>query len=318
MAPMLSQPATRRDYPPAATIGHWTAPDGWLIRRFDWTNSAARGSLLFLNGRGDMIEKYLESYAHFHAAGWSVTSFDWRGQGESGRLAADPNSGHVEDFAIWIADLAALWSQWRLEVPGPHVMVGHSMGSHLLLRALVEERIDPVAAALVAPMLGMNSGFIPAALGARISRLMCALGDPARKAWKDMEKPGVGPSYRQSLLTHSLERYADELYWHERNPSLKLGPPSWKWMDAAYRSLALLDAPGTLERIATPLLMLAAERDGLVDTRATRRAAARIPGCRLHVYGTEAAHEILREADPVRQDALDRIDSFFEQVAPAR
>lgn len=307
----------RRSYPHDAAIGHWTAPDGWLLRRFDWRNPASkRGSLLFVTGRGDMFEKYLESFAHFQGAGWNVTSLDWRGQGGSGRLAPDPNCGHVDDFAVWISDIAAFWAQWRREYPGPHVMIGHSMGGHLLLRALVERRLDPLAAVLVAPMLGMNSGPIPASAGVRIARLMCLLGDPARQAWKNVEKPGVSPSLRQSLLTHSLERYEDELFWHGHEPSLCLGPPSWRWMDAAYRSIALLDAPGVLEEVATPLLMLAAEQDGLVDTRAILKAADRLPNCRLQVYGPEAAHEILREADPVRQDALQRIDAFFDENAP--
>ena len=66
-----------------------------------------------------------------------------------------------------------------------------------------------------------------------------------------------------------------------------------------------------------PLLILAAAEDRLVSTPAIRRIAARIPGARLHVYGDEAAHEILREADPVRLDALRRIDAFLDEVAPA-
>src|SRR3546814_6534505 len=88
-------------------------------------------------------------------------------------------------------------------------------------------------------------------------------------------------------------------------------------MDAAYKSLAMLDAPGSLEKIALPLMMLAAEEDGLVDIRAIRRAADRLPECRLHSYGPNAAHEILREADDVRLDALARIDAFLNEVAPA-
>jgi aspartyl-tRNA(Asn)/glutamyl-tRNA(Gln) amidotransferase subunit B len=43
--------------------------------------------------------------------------------------------------------------------------------------------------------------------------------------------------------------------------------------------------------------------------------AARLPDARLHVYGREAAHEILRELDPVRLDALGRIDRFLDEVA---
>ena len=56
-------------------------------------------------------------------------------------------------------------------------------------------------------------------------------------------------------------------------------------------------------------------RDQLVSTPAIRRIAARLPDARLHVYGREAAHEILRELDPVRLDALGRIDRFLDEVA---
>ena len=46
--------------------------------------------MLFAGGRSDFIEKYLESYAHWHRAGWDVTAFDWRGQGLSrGALAPE-------------------------------------------------------------------------------------------------------------------------------------------------------------------------------------------------------------------------------------
>src|SRR3546814_17927764 len=88
--------------------------------------------------------------------------------------------------------------------------------------------MSPDAAVLIAPMLGMNSGPLPAAWCARISRLMCVLGDPARMAWNNEEKPGVSPSLRQALLTHSLERYQDEIFWKDHVPGLKLGPPSWR------------------------------------------------------------------------------------------
>lgn len=307
-----------RSYPARSTIDYWTAPDGWPLRRFTWPGKEGerRGAMLFLTGRGDMFEKYLESFAHFHGLGWGIGSIDWRGQGGSGRLSANPQLGHCEDFNVWVDDLCALYGEWIDGVPGPHVVVAHSMGGHILSRALSARLIKPDAAVLIAPMLGLNSGILPARIAGPVARLMCALGDPARAAWKNVEKPGIGPSLRQALLTHSAERYSDEIYWHDHMPQLKLGPPSWQWLNAAYRSLAMLDSPGTLEKIETPLLILAAERDRLVDTRAIRRAAKRIGGARLHVYGPEAAHEILREADAVRSDALHRIDAFLDEVAP--
>jgi len=80
----------------------------------------------------------------------------------------------------------------------------------------------------------------------------------------------------------------------------------------------MLEKGREIERIVVPLLVLAARTDQLVSTPAIERIAARIAGARLHVYGQEAAHEILRELDPVRLDALGRIDDFLDEVAPRR
>src|SRR3546814_20614479 len=84
--------ADRRSYPQDSQISNWAATDGWRIRRFDWpaSGSTARGAMLFLTGRGDIFEKYLEAIDHFHEAGWHVTSFDWRGQCGTGRMLNTP------------------------------------------------------------------------------------------------------------------------------------------------------------------------------------------------------------------------------------
>lgn len=307
----------RRAVPAGATFGTWTAADGWPLRSFSWPSGGERGSLLFLGGRGDIVEKYFEAFGRWHGAGWSIASFDWRGQGGSGRLSADPRCGHVDDFGPWIDDLSAFFDQWRAGHPGPHVVIAHSMGGHLTMRALAERRIAPDAAVLVAPMLGLKSAPFGPRLGARIARLMCLIGDPKRLAWKTNERPGVPDRSRQALLTHDLDRYEDEIWWKTEKPEIALGPPSWAWVAAAYRSTLGLDAPGLLESVTTPILLLEAKADRLVDPRAIERAAARLPHATLRAWGDESAHEILREADPVRDRALAEIDRFLDASAPA-
>ena len=93
----------------------WTAPDGHEVRRIDWPleDDTARGSILFFPGRGDHYEKYLETLEEWHRAGWRVTAADWRGQAGSGRLGGDATTGHVEDFQVWLDDLAAFWRAWK-------------------------------------------------------------------------------------------------------------------------------------------------------------------------------------------------------------
>ncbi|SEM49820.1 lysophospholipase [Sphingomonas gellani] len=304
----------RRALPPDARVSYWTAPDGWRVRRFDWPAAGTpRGRLLFQAGRADVFEKYLEAFGHWHARGWSVTSFDWRGQGGSGRFAADPHVGHCEDFGVWIADLGTFWREWSGAGQGPRVAIGHSMGGHLILRAMAEGAIDPDAAVLVAPMLGLRSP-VGASLGGTAARWMARRGDPARAAWQGNERPATRTP-RQMLLTRDRSRYDDEQWWYDRQPELRLGPPSWGWLAEAFGSCATLAADPRLSALTTPLLMLVADADGLVDAAAARRVAARLPNAEVRRYGPESAHEILREADPVRDDALMRIDAFLDKHA---
>lgn len=305
---MTIEAASRRAIPADATVASWAAPDGWPIRRFD-RPGAGRGAILFQTGRGDVFEKYLEAFAHWHRQGWAISAFDWRGQGGSGRLARDPNVGHASDFAPWIADLAAFWREWSETHPGPRVIVGHSMGGYLVLRALLEGAVTADAAVLVAPMLGLRSP-VGARLGGWVARAMAALGDPARPAWKGHERPGARLD-RSRLLTSDADRYADEDYWYTHSPALRLGPPSWAWLAAAFAGTARLRADPRLATLRTPVQLLVAEQDALVDPRAAAAVAARLPDAELVRFGAESAHEILREADPVRDRALAAIDAFL-------
>lgn len=303
----------RRVHPPGATFGTWIAPDGWALRRMDWRQkhgTKARGSLIFANGRGDFIEKYLEAYAHWHGRGWNVTAFDWRGQGGSRGPGYD-----YESFDILIDDLAALLAGWRGDYPGPHAAIGHSMGGHLLLRTLVERKPDLDAAVLVAPMIGVNSAPTPAWLAPTIANAMYRLGLGQAPMWKTppaMRRPG---GQRQRNLTGSRARYEDEAWWWEREPDWNLGAPSWGWMRAAFRSAAAAFTDRRLAGVKMPVLLLAAGHDRLVSTMEIGRAARELPRAELEIF-PDAAHEILREADNVRLAAFARIDAFLDAHAP--
>jgi lysophospholipase len=308
----------RRSIPAGATLSMQPAADGWPLRVFDWPAPAgsARGTLLFQGGRGDIIEKYLEAFDHWHRRGWHVVSFDWRGQGGSGRLTANPLVGHADDFAPWVDDLADRFTALAASLPGPHVIVAHSMGGHLAVRALIEQRIAPDAVVLVAPMLGMQSAPFSPAIAEKVSRFMTRIGNPARSAWKSNERPAPPGASRRAFLTHSGARYDDEIWWKTQKPELALGPPSWKWLAVAYRSTLDSFLPGRLESVNTPALLLCADRDRLVRPAAIVEAARRLPHAELLRFGTESAHEILRETDVVRDRALAAIDDFLDRHAP--
>lgn len=267
-----------------------------------------RGRLLFQTGRADMIEKYGDAIDYFRTLGWDVTAFDWRGQGGSGRLA-EGDTGHVEGFDRLIDDLAAFHADWVAQGEGPHVVLGHSMGGFVTLAALAAGRIAPDAVVLVAPMIAMRSP-IGQWAGTRFARWQAGRGDRFRPAWRRLETPAAATA-RQKRLTHDLARFADQQAFRRMRPELCLGSPSWHWVAEAFRATAALrDDPG-LARIETPVLMLVAQADRLVDARAAGRVAARMPNATLVCFGQGCAHEILREADPVRANALAAIDAFL-------
>ena len=316
---LTDAPIDRRAIPPAASEAKWTAKDGHTLRRIDWPGDEAhpRGSILFLPGRGDNYEKYLESLEQWHRAGWRVTAADWRGQAGSGRLGSDEVTGHIEDFGIWIDDLAELWADWKAKTPGPHVLAAHSMGGHVVMRALVERQVDPVAVFLSAPMLGMNGPPLPLTILHGVAMMMTRVGDPTRQAWKWSEKPGELPIGRKTLLTHDPDRYEDEQWWREHRPELVMGPASWRWVERAYASWKVLEGPGAMEAVTTPVLIVSTSSDKLVSHAANVRAAERLPNGELYEFGAEAAHEILREVDPVRDEAMEAIADFLDRTAPA-
>ena len=111
----------RRAIPKAAHESRWALPDGQEIRRIAFdpaSDKPVRGSLLFMPGRGDFYEKYLESLEYWAAQGWQVSAADWRGQGASGRMTADPLVGDIADFSVWSQTLPRCGATGPRRTPG--------------------------------------------------------------------------------------------------------------------------------------------------------------------------------------------------------
>jgi lysophospholipase len=301
--------------------------DGWPVRTMMWPGRAGGpGSILFLTGRGDFIEKYAETFHDLVDAGWGVATFDWRGQGLSGRQGDTAMKGHSPGFDNWLADLDDLIGWFRAALPKPWFAMAHSMGGHLLQRHLAGENAEFTRAVLLAPMIGVAARPLGAPLARLLARIMVATGrGGAYILGGGSYVPGTSGSPRQLLLTTDPERYGDEGWWVQQNPALALGSITWGWLHAAFASLdALLRPPpglhGTgegagavpgLVRITTPVLVMIPAHDGLVDNRITRDAAAAMPLARL-VEFPGAGHELLREAAPVRAAVLAQALAFLQ------
>jgi lysophospholipase len=310
---MHSDAFDRRSIPADALFRDWKAADGWTYRTLERRQpegAAVRGSLLFAGGRGDFIEKYLEAQDHWHRSGWNVTAFDGRGQGAS---PGDRPGGYLDSFETLVGDLSGLIDTWTAGTPGPHAAVAHSMGGHVLLRTLADRKPDIDAAGLVAPMLMINSAPLPHFAAEWIASSASLLGWGGQPAWQQPALPQPAGSMRQTTLTGCSDRYEDQLWWWENRPGFNLGAPSWGWLKAAFASCAAL-TPARLAAVKTPVLLIGTERDRLVSPAAIRRAAGQLPHAELLMFD-DSAHEILRERDEIRLEALARIDDFLGRHA---
>jgi hypothetical protein len=70
-----------------------------------WDARACPGAARRLGGRTEFIEKYFEVVADLRRRGFAVASMDWRGQGGSQRMLANPRKGNVRGFWEYDRDL---------------------------------------------------------------------------------------------------------------------------------------------------------------------------------------------------------------------
>ena len=283
---------------------------GGRLRYAVWKAAGTpRGSVVFVHGRAEFIEKYaMEVSGDLLARGFAVYALDLRGQGLSSRMLPDHDKGHIDDFATYVADLAAFLDAVVVpEAPHPRLLLSHSTGGNVVLRYLVAEGSRYfAAAAFSSPMTGLPNGrWIR--LAAALLRLL-----PGADTWY---APSTGPydpeamPFAKNNLTHDERRYDFTRQWFEADPRLTLGGPTVGWIHQAFRSFDVLDAPGSLEGIALPTLIASGTDDTVVDTASHLKALARIPGAR-HAVIDGARHELLMETDARRAQfwaAFDRL-----------
>ena len=305
----------RRQMPAGGRLAFFEAADGARLRYARWPPPAkggeAAGTVLFLNGRREFIEKHFETIADLQDRGFAVVAPDWRGQGGSARSLGDRQKGHIDDFATYVDDLARFIDRvFRPAVQRPALLLAHSMGAHIALRYLHRERGLFERAVLLAPLVriycaGLSDGLLMPLAGAAASLGLGPSWAPFQHPFDDRDRRFAG-----NPLSGDAARFADEAWQVDRNPALALGGVTYGWARAALRSERRLTAPGYAEAITTPIQIVMAGADRVVDNPAIRRLAARLPDCRLDII-EGARHEILKERDCLRNRFWAMLDQFI-------
>ncbi len=295
-----------------AVEGAFKGKDGVTIRYAALRQAKVDRAILIVNGRVESYLKYQELAWDLWRQGYSLYLIDHRGQGLSDRLLADPEKGYVDQFDDYVLDL----KQFHDEViaqdqPAKLFLLAHSMGGAISARYLERWPGDIEAAVLSSPMMGINLGGLPKwlakGLAATIGTVGGWLGEPPYG-------PGQGPyeshDFADNGLSHSEARYQAFRELYEQRPQIKLGGATAHWI---YQGLTGADAAvAEAGAIKTPLLLLQAGDDGVVDN-AAQDAFCALAHCEggkpLRIEG--AWHELFMEADPQRQAALNATLAFF-------
>jgi lysophospholipase len=287
--------------------------DGRRLRAATWDSAPGvrrRKLCVIFNGQTEFLEKYGDVIAELAARGFAGASLDWRGQGGSTRTLADALKAHVGDFSEYDADLEAFMEQLVYPMwEEPPLALAHSMGAHILLRALHARPGSFAAAVMTAPMVRTGTRGFPGWLVRLVCRTQNFAGLSAEWVWGMQERDPLRISFEDNLVTSDRERFARNQAILVDRSDIRLAGPTWGWLEAAYRSMAAMMAPGYAEAITTPCLLFGAGRDRIVNTDAVRDFARRLPHG-TYVEIPEAEHEILMENDTIRARFWTAFDAF--------
>jgi lysophospholipase len=291
--------------------------DGTRIRCATWPADptvASRGVCAIFDGQTEFLEKYGEVVGELRARGFAVAALDWRGQGGSVRFVPDVLKVHVGDFAEYDDDLEAFLEQVVKPLGDkPPLALAHSMGGHILLRALHARPNAFAGAVMTAPMLEADMRGNPAWAVRLISRLYNLRNVSTQFVWGIDGRDPLKMSFEDNLVTSDRARFARAQDALKAHPDIRTAGPTWGWLEAAYRSMAQVAAPGYAEAIATPVLIMGAGRDRIVKTSAERVFARRLPNG-AYIEFQDAEHEIMMENDSIRARFWSAFDAFVDKA----
>lgn len=275
--------------------------------------AAAKATVVLISGRTESVIKYQELFYDLSRQGYAVFAYDHRGQGLSGRMLANSQMGHVEDFQLYVDDLHLFIQKMQPEFITKPLALAHSMGGAILSYYLAQYPDSFQAAVMASPMHQANTQLLFGPSDG--CYLASALGWTCPDCYAGFAaQPYQAGAFEDNPYTHSELRYQRFRAAYQQYPTAQLGGPSWQWLAQACDVAAEL--PQIASQINTPVLILQAGADTIVTAKAQQQfcqsLGSQCDGGAVKVIDG-AAHELLIEADVYRLPALTAIQQFFDR-----
>ena len=282
-----------------------------MLRGAIFSAPSARASVVLVSGRSEFIEKYFETIGDLQSRGFAVATMDWRGQGLSERLLPVREKGHIRDFGVFRSDLSVFMDKVVGErLPGPYVLLAHSMGGAPALQMLADGDNRFCCAVLCSPMTRLYDNLFKQ-IGVR------ALGEAASRI--GLSRYAIAGTKEHSMAFEGNVLTSDRVR-HERfralqaaAPNATIHEPTYGWLRAATQAMDDIHKPGRFENLHTPTLILSAQNDHLVRARDHGWIAKQSPLISRKII-EGSLHEIMMERDEIRDRFWREFDEFVDPV----
>ena len=292
--------------PPEPIVSVAQTDDGVRLRVARWPVRDPRGTVLVAMGRGEFVELYFEVVRELLARSFDVVVFEWRGQGLSDRGTPAKRGG--AGFAAYARDLDAVEAQiLRMFAPRPWFALGHSMGATALLEQAHAGTSPFQRLVLTAPMIRLA---LPGYVGKRlVVRAMNAAGLGGWTIPGGSRRSPLLRRFEGNLLTGDRRQHEKLTAALAQLPHMRIGSPTVGWLAGALRVTDRFEDARYPVATLTPILIVAAGADRIVDTPATERFAIRLKAGRCLTL-PEARHHILLERRMVTAQFWAAFDAF--------
>lgn len=282
--------------------------DGTPLFALRYDAEDPRGTVLMIHGFTESTEKFREIIYYFLRENFSVLIYDQRGHGHSTRTA-DASVTHVDRFEDYVKDAERVMAGPLADCPAPYDLFAHSMGG-AVAALLLERNPDFFRRALLSsPMIGLQSGGVPA----WVNRTICAFCKHTGRAKKRIFVAGPAPKDDEEAFAqsagHSRARFDYYNAQKRADPLLNGGAPTYSWSLAALGVTRTILAKGAPERIKTAVRLCSADEDTLVSREAQQQFVKRVANGEFFTFATR--HEIYNAKDDVAVPYFENVLDFF-------
>ena len=290
--------------------------DGRKLRIIFWKAKKikAYGTIFFLNGHREFIEKYSETFRFFLKIGFNVITLDWRGWGLSDRpFPSRPKVQHIYSTAEYQMDLdvvIALAQEKNLAKPWN--LVAHSLGCLLGLRRLISDPRCFSKYIFLSPLWG-NVRSIPRPfqrllLGCEKILQFLSLTEITHQNPKRYKPYSLTVNFKENTLTSDRKQFDRLQAILRENNVLHSGSPTLGYLISILKEidhLNLVDLPDK------KILVLLAAEERITDNHAVLRFIKRNKFIKVKKI-SKAQHEILIEQEEIRGKALSLMHTFLK------